>query len=103
VNADPVATPLALVVAVKTVPPLVPPANVPLAPLEGEVNVTVALLTRFPLASFTVAVIAVVKAVPIVALCGVPDVAVMLAGAPALLVSEKEAFVTTPDTEAVTV
>jgi hypothetical protein len=41
--------------------------------------------------------------VPIVALCGVPAVAVMLAGAPALLVSEKEAFVTTPDTEAVTV
>jgi len=96
------ATPLALVVAVAVSPPFVPPVKVPLAPVEGAVNVTVVPLTRFPSTSFTVAVRLAPKALLIVALCGVPEVAAMVAGAPALLVREKEAFVDTPVTEAVT-
>lgn len=43
VNAVAVATPLALVVALVVIVPL---ANVPLAPLLGAVNVTVAPLTK---------------------------------------------------------
>jgi hypothetical protein len=102
VNTGAVATPLELVVTV-AVAPLPGAANVPLAPVEGAVNVTVALLTRFPLPSFTVTAKFVVKAVLIVVLCGVPAVAVMLAGAPALLVSENAAFVETLPTDAFTV
>ena len=83
-----VATPLALVVAVFT-----PPANVPLAPLVGGVNVTTTPLTGLFPASFTVACSCVANAVLTVALCGVPAVAVMLAGAPARLVNEKFAEV----------
>src|ERR1700693_3944545 len=76
VNTADVATPLAFVTAVFT-----PPANVPLAPVcAGAVNVTVTPETGLLLASFTVACSAVVNAVAIVALCGVPPVAVMLAG-----------------------
>jgi hypothetical protein len=91
-----------LVVAVAVRPLFVPPVKVPLAPLDGALNVTVAPFTRFPLASLTVTPNALAKAVLIVVFCGVPDVAVMLAGAPALFVSEKEAFAATPATEAVT-
>src|ERR1039458_7717279 len=87
VNTDALATPLALVVAVTTVPPLVPLANVPLAPLDGAVNVTVAPLTRLPPLSFTVACRFVEKATVTAAVCGVPAVAVILAGSPARLVS----------------
>ena len=101
-NADAVATPLALVTAVTTVPLLVPPAKVPLAPLDGVVNVTVALLTGLPPASVTLAWSAVAKAVLIVALCGVPAVAAMAAGGPAEFVKENDAFVPTPAVEAVT-
>jgi hypothetical protein len=94
-----VATPCALLTAVFT-----PPANVPLAPLAGAVNVTVTPLTGLLRASFTVACMAVANAVLIDALCGVPAVAVMLAGAAAArLVSEKFAGVATPATDAVTV
>ena len=93
-----VATPSEFVVAVFT-----PPAKVPLAPLDGAVNVTVTLLTGLFPASFTVACSCVVKAVLIVALCGVPAVAVMLAAVPVKLVREKFAGVPTPETEAVTV
>jgi hypothetical protein len=92
-----VATPLALVVAVFT-----PPANVPLAPLDGAVNVTVTPDTPFPPLSFTVAVRA-AKAVLMATLCVPPAVTTMLIALPAVLVSEKFAGVATPATVAVTV
>jgi len=98
VNTAEVATPLPFVVAVFT-----PPANVPPAPLDGAVKVTVAPLTGLLPASFTVATSGAANAVLIVALCGVPLVAVMLAADPALLVSEKFAGAATPATVAVTV
>jgi hypothetical protein len=91
--------PLLFVAAVAVVEPL----NVALAPVAGAVNVTVAPFTRFPPISFTVAWSAVAKAVLVVAVCGVPAVAVMLAGAPTLLVKLKLAGVATPATLAVTV
>src|ERR1700752_4937675 len=98
VNTTEVATPLALVTAVFT-----PPANVPLAPVcAGAVNVTVTPETGLLLASFTVAWSAVVNAVLIVAVCGVPAVAVIAAAAPALLVRAKLAAVAPPDTVAAT-
>jgi hypothetical protein len=86
-----------LVVAVFT-----PPANVPLAPLAGAVNVTMTALTGFPPASFTVTARGAAKAVLIAALWGVPLVAEMDAADPALFVSEKLAEVATPSTDAVT-
>ena len=95
-----VATPDAFVVAVAV---LAPPVNVPLAPVLGAVNVTVAPLTGLPPASFTVACSAVAKAVLITALCGVPAVAVIEAGAPAVFVKEKFAGVATPGAVAITV
>src|SRR5690349_1763233 len=73
-----VATPDAFVVAVVT-----PPANVPLAPLPGAAKVTVAPLTGLLNESFTVACSCVANAVFTVALCGVPAVAVIVAGTPA--------------------
>src|SRR6266849_5016960 len=88
VNVVEVATPLALVVAVFT-----PPAKVPLTPLVGAVNVTNTPFTGLFPASFTVACSCVANAVLIAALCGVPAVAVMLAGAPSRLVNEKFADV----------
>jgi len=72
VNAVAVATPPLLVVAVA----VAEPPNVPLAPLPGAVNVTIAPLTGLLLASFTVACNAVANAVFTVALCGVPAEAV---------------------------
>lgn len=93
---------MAPVVAVIVVPLFVPPANVPLAPLEGDVNVTTTPLSKFPLPSFTVAARFVAKAAPITALCGVPAVAVTEAGAPARLVRLKLAG-PTPGAVAVTV
>ena len=72
-----VATPLTVVV----VNELVPFANVPLAPEAGAVKVTDTPLSRFPLASFTVATSGAAKAVEVMAVCGVPLVAVMEAGA----------------------
>jgi hypothetical protein len=82
VNTADVATPLLLVVAVFT-----PPANVPLAPVAGAVNVTVTPDTGLPPLSFTVATSGAPNAVLIAALCGVPLVAVTLAGDPAVFVS----------------
>jgi hypothetical protein len=93
-----VATPEALVTAVFT-----PPAKVPLAPLKGAANVTVTPLKGLPPASFTVACKGLAKAVLIGALCGVPPVAAMDAGAPTVLVNAKLAVVASPDTDAVTV
>jgi len=97
VNVADVATPLAFVVAVFT-----PPANVPLAPLPGAVNVTTTPLTGLFPASVTVATNGAPNAVLIVALCPEPLVTATFAGDPALLVSEKFAGVATPAT-AVTV
>jgi hypothetical protein len=88
VNVADVATPLALVVAVFT-----PPANVPLAPLAGGVNVTTTPLTGLLPASVTVATRGAANAVLIVAFCGVPLVAATFAAAPALFVREKFADV----------
>src|SRR5215831_15004960 len=98
VNTAAVATPCALVVAVFT-----PPANVPLAPLVGAVNVTVTPLAGLLEASVTVTCSNVAKGWPTTALCGVPPVAAMFAGAPARLVKEKLAGVETPAAVAVTV
>jgi hypothetical protein len=81
---------------------LTPPTNVPLAPLFGAANVTVAPLTGLLKESFTVACSCVPKAVLTGALCGVPAVAVILAAGPARFVKEKLAEVPRPETEAVT-
>lgn len=70
-NAGAVATPLPFVVAIAGLPP----ANVPLAPLPGGVNVTVTPATGVP-DSATVACKFVGKTVLTVVLCGVPAVAV---------------------------
>jgi hypothetical protein len=88
VNTAEVATPLAFVVAVLT-----PPANVPLAPLAGGLNVTTTPLTGLFPESVTVATNGAANAALIVALCGVPLVAVTFAAAPAVFVREKFADV----------
>ncbi len=98
VKAAAVATPSALVVAVFT-----PPAKVPLAPLAGALKVTVTPDTGLPKASFTVAARFVANAVLTVAVCGVPAVAVIAAGAPARLVSANPGLVVCVPTVAVTV
>jgi len=103
VNAAAVATPFELVVAVTVEPPFVPPVKVPAAPVVGAVKVTVTPLTGLPPLSFTVATRAVGKSKLMVTLCGVPAVAVMLAGGPAVLFSENAAGVATPLTVALTV
>ena len=79
VNGGSIARPLALVVAVSV---FNPPVNVPLAPLAGAVNVTVTPLTGLPLASLTVAAMAVPKPVFSAELCGVPAVAVIVSVPP---------------------
>ncbi len=76
-NVADVATPDAFVVAV-----FAPPAKIPLAPVLGAVNLTVTLLSGFPLASVTVATSGALNAVSSFALCGVPLVAVIFAGGP---------------------
>jgi hypothetical protein len=70
VNVADVATPDAFVVAV-----FAPPAKLQLAPLLGDVNVTVTPFTGFPLALVTVTTRGAGKDVLIAALCGVPLVA----------------------------
>src|SRR5207253_2968031 len=97
VNAADAATPLELVTAVFT-----PPAKEPLAPLPGAVNVTVTPGTRLLNPSLTVACSGEPNAEFTAALWGVPPVAVMVAGAPAVLVRLKLAGVPTPDTVPVT-
>ena len=71
VNVGEVAIPFVPVTAVM----VTDPANVPLAPLVGAAKVTVAPLTGLLFESLTVACRGVAKAVPTVALCGVPPVA----------------------------
>lgn len=97
VNVGAVAKPVVSVTAVFT-----PPANVPLAPLDGAVNVTVTPGTPLPPLSLTVAVND-AKAVLIAALWEPPDVTTMATADPAVFVKEKLAPVATPDTLAVTV
>jgi hypothetical protein len=96
VNVCEVATPLESVVAV-----LIPPANVPLAPEDGALNVTTTLLTGFPPLSDTVATSGAANAAPSVALCGVPLFTVIEAAVPTVFVKLKLAP-GTPPTEAVT-
>jgi hypothetical protein len=98
VNVADVATPLAFVVAVFT-----PPANVPLAPLPGAVNVTTTPLTGLFPASVTVATNGAPNAVLIVALCPDPLVTATLVAGPTVFVNEKFAGVATPATDAATV
>jgi len=91
--------PLALVVAVAVVDPL----KVALAPEAGAVKVTVTPLRGLLFTSFTVACSAVARTVLMAALCGVPAVAVILAGVPGRLVMLKLAGVLAPAAAAVTV
>jgi len=79
------------------------PLKLPLAPLPGAVKVTVTPVTGLPLASFTWAFNATAKTPLIVALCGVPAAAVMVAGSPAVFVKLKVAGVATPAVLAVAV
>jgi hypothetical protein len=98
VNAGAVAIPLLLVIAVA----VADDPNNALAPFDGDVNVTVTPLTGFPPASLTVAWSAVVNAALMAAVCGVPAVAVMLAGALAVFVRLKPVVVARPAMLAVT-
>jgi hypothetical protein len=100
VNVDDVATPLAFVVSVSVA---VPFANVPLAPDAGAVNVTDAPDTGYWFASTTVATNGAANAVPIVASCRDPLVAVIDAAGPDEFVRLKLTVAITPPTEAVTV
>ena len=93
-----VATPEAFVVEV-----LMPPENVPLAPLVGAAKVTVTPGTGLFPESKTVTWSCVANADLMVALCGVPAVAEMFAGSLPTFVSEKLAGVPTPATDAVTI
>ena len=79
-----------------------PLAKVPLAPLPGVANVTVAPATGLLKESCTMACRGAAKAVLMAALCGVPLAVVILEADPAKFVSEKFAGVETPATEAVT-
>jgi hypothetical protein len=77
--------------------------NTPDAPDPGAVNVTFTPETGLLPASFTVTASALAKAVLIAADCGVvPAFAVIVEGAPTVLVNEKLAGVATPATVAVT-
>ena len=100
VKTEEVATPDALVTAVALVRPL---EKMPLAPEPGgALKVTVTPKTGFPPESRTAATSGLAKLVLIVALWLAPLVAVMLAGAPEVFVSEKVAGATTPPTDAAT-
>jgi hypothetical protein len=88
------AMPAAFVTAV-----LMPPLNVPLGPDAGALNVTVTPGTPVPDESVTRADSDVAKAVPTVALCGVPPAADTFAGAWATLTTsifELALFVPSP-------
>jgi len=92
-----VATPLELVGTV------VGPWNDALGPEAGTPNVTWAFGTTFPPTSLTVACRRLGNGDPIGALCEPPPVAVMLKGAPGLLVRLKLAGTLTPAADTVTV
>ena len=90
-NVRAVATPDALVAVVYDASPL---AKVPLAPLPGAVNVTEALATTLPPASFTSDCNKPVNAVPTIALWPDPPAAEMLAAVPADTVAASAVLVT---------
>jgi hypothetical protein len=77
-----------------------PPANVPLAPEPGAVNVTLAPLTGL-VPSSTVACMSVLNGAPTTALWLAPAVAVMVSTGVAVFVSEKVAEFDAPETVAV--
>jgi len=85
---------------VDTVTEVPPPAKVPLAPLDGAVNVTIAPLTGFPPESLTVATNGFANAAFTCALWPLPLVAVIDAGGPTVLVAVKiaEKLATKADT-----
>jgi hypothetical protein len=91
--------PLAFVVAVAVV---LPPANVPLAPVTGAVKVTATPLVGDP-PVVTVATRGAANAVLTIALCGVPLVAVIVSTAAPVFVRLKSAPGVTPTAVAVTV
>ena len=96
-----VATPEVLAFTVAVIPP---PAKVPLGPEVGALNVTLAPEIRLPLASFTAATRGLANALSTCAIWPPPDMAVMLPGAPARFVREKDAgLMVTPATVALTV
>ena len=92
------AIPVAFVTAVA----VIDPPKVPLAPLAGAVNVTVAPATGVFAEFFTVACRAVPKAVPAVALCGVPPVALTEIVSGAVFVSKKAPLPVAPGAVATT-
>jgi hypothetical protein len=92
--------PLAFVIAVVVFVP--ESANVPLAPEDGAVKVTIALLTGFCPPSITDATKGEGKAPGARTLCPFPLVAMIAAGAPVVFVRVKGAGVA-PEIEAVTV
>lgn len=92
-----VATPEEFVTAV-----FFPPANVPLAPDGGAVNVTVTPGTGLPPTSVTVADSGLTNAVFTGALCPEPPVAVMVWGGPGVFVNAKDTGAATPGAEAPT-
>ena len=95
VNVAAVATPLAFVVAVVVFVWL--SENVPLAPLDGAVNVTTTPSRGAEWLSSTVACSAVLDAVPMVTVCGVPAVAAIDAGVPVRFVREVEELYASPE------
>jgi len=95
VNVGAVATPRVFVTAVAVLVLVV--ANVPLAPLAGAVNVTVAPLTRLP--SIATVAVRAAKAVPVLTDCGVPEATTVKP----LLVRKKLAVRLVPDTTALAV
>ena len=96
----PVATPVLsvneVVVAVKVL------KNMQLAPVAGAVKVTAAFGTTFPEASLTVTCNEAPNLVFVADDCPLPDLGVIEAGAPAVLVRLKVAVIKTPGTEATT-
>jgi hypothetical protein len=101
VNADDVATPLAFVVAVIVRVAL--PAKMALAPVAGAVKVTTTPVIGCDPLSNTVATSGAANAVLMAALCGVPLVAVIVAGVAAAFSRLKLAGVDTPPTVAIAV
>lgn len=97
VKAGAVAMPEPSVIAV-----VMPPAKLPLAPNAGAVKVTVALDTGLLPESSTWTCRPVRYVVKMVALCGVPAVAVIVAGAPERLATEKLAGLAAPAVLALT-
>jgi len=93
-----VAMPVTSVVAMAIAPP---PANVPLGPLPGAVNVTTTPIKALPPLSFTMAFKA-AKGALIATLCGVPAEVMMVAGGALKFVKANAAAVATPLTVALT-